>query len=116
MENEEKYMVAKHLIQVFEKQNRLLAFNARNKKQFLQWKQKTRRKLKELVGYYRFTICKPNPAINEICETEDFIRIHMEINTEPGVRMPFYIQRLLRCMATVVAVSILSQEDQIFLK
>ncbi|MCM8822645.1 MAG: alpha/beta hydrolase family protein [Candidatus Omnitrophica bacterium] len=92
MKNEEtRYTVAQHLLKVFDKQKKLLAFDAKNKKQFLQWKQKTRRKLKELIGYYRFRPCNFDPGVYETHQADDYIRIHMEIKTEPGVIMPLYV-------------------------
>lgn len=89
--NTQNYTSAEYLARLFDKQKRSLAFNARDKKQFFVWKQKTRKKLKELIGYYKFQSCKPLPEINETVEFPDFIRIHMEINTEPSIKMPFYV-------------------------
>ncbi|MCX7705471.1 MAG: hypothetical protein N2115_04350, partial [bacterium] len=91
MEIYEKYMIAGYLNKTFDRQHRPSAFRANNRKQFIKWKQASKRKLKQLIGYHKFKKCNPHPKINEINEMSDFIRIHMEINTEPDVIMPFYL-------------------------
>jgi len=90
-ESMEKYMAAPYLEKLFDRQKRPLSFNARNEKEFNQWKQKTRKKLKQLIGYSKFEKTNPAPKINEIVEFENFVRIHMEIKTEPEIVMPFYV-------------------------
>ncbi|MGB9642485.1 MAG: alpha/beta hydrolase family protein [Candidatus Ratteibacteria bacterium] len=87
----EKYTTAQHLEKCFETQERPLSLRARNKEEFIQWEKKTRRKLKQLIGYHLFQKCKPEPKINETAEFPEFYRIHMEIKTEPDVVMPFYL-------------------------
>jgi len=85
------YPIADYLAELFEQQKKNLSFNATNIKEFVNWKQKTRKKLKHLIGYYKFKKCDPCPRVNEIVELPDFDRIHMTINTEPSVKMPFYV-------------------------
>ncbi|MCM8817376.1 MAG: alpha/beta hydrolase family protein [Candidatus Omnitrophica bacterium] len=87
----EKYMIAEYLANFFDRENRMFSLKAENKRQFFAWKRKARRKLKQLIGYYKFKRCSPQAKINEILEFSDFVRIHMEINTEPDVKMPFYV-------------------------
>ncbi len=90
MNIEKDYSLVSHFAGVFDQQKRKLSFKAKNKKEFSDWKRRTRKKIKELIGYYRFKGSDPMPAVNEIVEFPEFIRIYMEINTEPDVKMPFY--------------------------
>ncbi|HXK45476.1 MAG TPA: alpha/beta fold hydrolase, partial [bacterium] len=85
------YTVAGYLAELFDSEKRILELKANNRVEFLQWKSKAKKKLKELIGYYCFKRCNPSPKINETVECDGFTRIHMEIYTEPSIRMPFYV-------------------------
>ncbi len=85
------YSIADYLSRVFDKEKRSLAFTAKNKGEIIRWKNTTRRKLKELIGYNKFERCNPTPKINESTDFPDYTRFHMEIKTEPSVLMPFYV-------------------------
>ena len=70
---------------------RNLAFSCNKRDELSIWRNKTIRKLKELTGFNTMLPVKLLPKITEEIVYKDYIRQRVEIQTEPGVVMPFYV-------------------------
>lgn len=70
---------------------RKLAFRAGNLKEWQEWRRRTLRKLRSLTGYDTMMRTDLNPRITEEMELRDHVRQRVEIQTEPGVRMPVFV-------------------------
>lgn len=55
------------------------------------WRRATVRKLKEITGYDTMQRCPLKPRITETVACEGYRRQRVEIQTEPGIVMPFYV-------------------------
>jgi hypothetical protein len=85
------YMVHEHLRNRFDAVGRKLAFTATSKSGWEDWRQAAIARLAELTGYDTMERCPLNATITEEVELDDHIRQRVEIETEPGVIMPFYV-------------------------
>lgn len=70
---------------------RKLAFKARNREEWREWRQRTLRKLKQLIGYDTMASCPLRPKITEKVVCDGYTRERVEIQTEPGVVMTLYV-------------------------
>lgn len=55
------------------------------------WQQELRARIQELLGIRRLLATPPNPRITESVPCDGYVRQRVEIDTEPGVVMPFYV-------------------------
>ena len=88
------FSVLPHMRKRFADVERSLTFKARTLTQWRAWHRKLRRKLRELTGYATMQRGPLQPELTESVEVDDLIRERVEIQTEPGVIMPFYVLRL----------------------
>ena len=70
---------------------RKLAFTCKTRKESALWRHTTLRKLKSLTGYDTMIRTDLHPRITEQIEFDEFTRQRVEIQTEPGVIMPFFV-------------------------
>ena len=70
---------------------RKLAFRARTPAEFVAWRRRTLKCLRELLGYNTMERAPLRPRILETTDVGDHIRRRAEIQVEPGHWMPFYI-------------------------
>lgn len=70
---------------------RKLAFCATNNRAWKAWRAETTRTLRRLTGYNTMKKAPLNPRITEQHDCGNYIRQHVEIQTEPGVIMPLYV-------------------------
>ena len=78
----------------FARVGRKLALRAHTTRELSEWRRKLRRKLKELTGYATMRRAPLKAKVTERLEAGEFVRHRVEIQTEPGVIMPFYVIRL----------------------
>ena len=70
---------------------RSLGFRAKSIDEWRVWRQDLRGRLTELLGVHRLIATDPNPRITETVQCDGYRRQRVEIDTEPGVTMPFYV-------------------------
>ena len=70
---------------------RSMGFRATTLAEWQFWQQTLRAKIRELQGVDRLLPTPPNPTITETVQCDGYQRQRMEIDTEPGVTMPFYV-------------------------
>lgn len=71
--------------------SRKLGFSATDNKSWRIWRQKLRRKLKQLLGYNTMQKTPLKPRVTERIDCNDYIRERVEIQTEPGIIMPMFV-------------------------
>lgn len=87
----ERYSILPHMETVFDREARRMPAPAEGREAVLEWQREARAKLWELLSLNRFEACAPNP-VRLSSETRDGYRVErMEMETEPNVRMPFYV-------------------------
>ena len=89
-----KMSVLPYLRRRYDAVGRSLAFRAKTVRQWREWRRKLRAKLKELTGYATMRRAPLKPKVTERIERDGLVRERVEIQTEPGVVMPFYVLRL----------------------
>ncbi len=80
-----------HLAKRFEQVERKLRFNATTPDELRQWRRRTARKLKALIGYDTMTRTAPKPRITEEKDCGDYLRQRIELFTEPDVLLCAYV-------------------------
>lgn len=75
----------------FRNARRSLSFQATSLEDWQFWRQALRSKIRELQGINRLLPTPPNPKITETVQCDGYKRERVEIDTEPGVTMPFYV-------------------------
>jgi dienelactone hydrolase len=75
----------------FDMAKRGLGFQARSQDEWRFWRQELRGRLRELLGLHRMVATDPNPRLTETVACDGYTRQRVEIDTEPGVTMPFYV-------------------------
>ncbi len=68
-----------------------LRFQATSVEEWRIWQQALRARIHELQGIGRLIPTPPNPRITESVQCDGYVRQRVEIETEPGVVMPFYV-------------------------
>lgn len=71
--------------------SRSLGFAAASTDEWRIWRQDLRARLRELIGLQRLLPTDPNPRLTEAVACGGYQRRRIEIDTEPGVTMPFYM-------------------------
>jgi dienelactone hydrolase len=74
----------------FRAASRELGFHAQSTDEWRIWRQDLRAKIRELQGLHRMVPAPMNPRITETVQCDGYTRERVEIDTEPGVTMPFY--------------------------
>lgn len=70
---------------------RELAFQAKTRTEWNDWRQKAGRRLKQLTGYSTMIQSPPRPVVTGQSDLGEYIRQHVVISTEPGIEMPMYV-------------------------
>ncbi len=70
---------------------RRLAFEAESIEAWQVWRAELLGKLRQLLGIDRMIPTAPNPRITETVQLDGYRRERVEIDTEPGITMPFYV-------------------------
>ncbi|MEZ4658835.1 MAG: alpha/beta hydrolase family protein [Caldilineaceae bacterium] len=68
-----------------------LRFQAQTHGEWQLWRQTLRSRIREWQGLHRLVPTVPNPRITETVQCDGYRRQRVEIDTEPGVTMPFYV-------------------------
>ncbi len=79
------------LRQRYQAVGRRLRFQAEAHDEWQLWRQTLRDRIRELQGVDRLVPTAPNPRITETIACDGYRRERVEIDTEPGVTMPFYV-------------------------
>lgn len=85
------FTATEHLLNVFDKTTKSLAFHAADRDQYNQWKRQAREKLQEIIGLNRMEVCELKPQRLELEQLDGYRREKWLIQTEPDIWMPFYI-------------------------
>jgi dienelactone hydrolase len=75
----------------YQVEGRALRFQAKSVEEWRIWQQALRARIEELQGLRRLIATPPNPRITEEVQCDGYMRQRVEIDTEPGVVMPFYV-------------------------
>ena len=75
----------------FDATYRPYAFRADNLKEYLKWKKAFTALLKNLLGFDKMVLCDPAPEHLSLEKMDGYTREKIVINTEPGIKMPFYL-------------------------
>lgn len=70
---------------------RALGLSAATPQDYPIWRQDTRARLRELIGLNRMVAAPMNARVTERVSCDGYTRERVEIDTEPGVTMPFYV-------------------------
>ncbi|MEZ4866530.1 MAG: alpha/beta hydrolase family protein [Caldilineaceae bacterium] len=90
--------------QRFQATARSRAFRAQTLDEWRFWQQSLRGRIRELQGLHRLLPTPMNPRITETVQCDGYRRERVEIDTEPGVTMPFYVLIPDRLTGTAPAV------------
>lgn len=85
------YQTAGYFKSRFQATARRLRFQAQMLDEWRFWQQSLRRTIRELQGIDRLLSTPVNPRITETVQCDGYQRQRVEIDTEPGVTMPFYV-------------------------
>ena len=85
------FQTEQYLRNRFQAVARSMGFRATTLAEWQFWQQTLRAKIRELQGVDRLLPTPPNPKITETVQCDGYQRQRMEIDTEPGVTMPFYV-------------------------
>lgn len=85
------YQTAAYLQSRLQATARKLRFQAQTLEEWRFWQQTLRSKIRELQGVDRLLATPMNPRITETVQCDGYQRQRVEIDTEPGVTMPFYV-------------------------
>lgn len=85
------YQTADYLKSRFQATARRLRFQAQTRAEWRFWQQTLRSKIREYQGVDRHLAAPLNPRITETVQCDGYQRQRVEIDTEPGVTMPFYV-------------------------
>lgn len=85
------YQTADYLKSRFQATARRLRFQAQTREEWRFWQQTLRSKIREYQGVDRHLAAPLNPRITETVQCDGYQRQRVEIDTEPGVTMPFYV-------------------------
>lgn len=91
MHTEKYYSSLPHLRKVFAERGRQYAFKAQSISEYDKWKSELKAKLEELLGLPLMEKADLLPECKSVEQMDGFRREKWIIQTEPDVRMPFYI-------------------------
>lgn len=86
-----RFAMLPHLDKRFSKLARQSGFNVTKPEDVARWRSKTRKQLMAITGYDSMQTCPLKAKITETVQYDGYTRQRVEINTEPTVRMPFYV-------------------------
>jgi dienelactone hydrolase len=75
----------------FDKVTRQMAFTGKTPAEFRAWRKRLVAHLKDITGYSTMLTCPLKPKITQSVKCDGYIRQRVEIQTEPGVVMPFFV-------------------------
>ena len=98
------YSVIPHMRARFDAVDQKLAYSATDAKSHRAWRSRLLKKAKQITGYDTMQTCSLNPRVTETVKVGRLVRRRIEIDTEPGVTMPFYELRLADAKGPAVPV------------
>lgn len=90
-----RYSVLPAMERRWKRVGRSMAFKARTPGELQRWRRSLRARLKALTGYDTLRAAPLKPRVTERVALDGYTRERVEIQTEPGVVMPFYVLRPL---------------------
>lgn len=87
------YTTLETYVRQYETQKRAYAFEAETVEEYERWADGLRKRLREIAGIDRCIPCPPNPVYIRTDTVEGLNAEYHIIETEPGVKMPFYLMR-----------------------
>jgi dienelactone hydrolase len=87
----EYYQTQAYLRARLETAGRQLGFRAKTVEEWAIWRGELQGTLRRLLGVDRMIPTDPNPRTTETVQLDGYRRERVEIDTEPGVTMPFYV-------------------------
>lgn len=84
------YDTTEHLLKVYEREARKLGLKAENLREYGEWKESLRARLREITGISRMEKCDPSPVLQESVQLDGYRRDKLLLQIEPGVWMPLY--------------------------
>ena len=86
------YTSMKYMRHLYDRTKREYRFQAETQEEFSKWKERTRKRLKEIIGLERCTYADEERAELHIEEDKGkFIQQYWTLQTEPDVYVPFYV-------------------------
>lgn len=89
--NSKRYQTHPYMQERWKRVGRKLAFSATSVRELKTWRRKTEQTLKALTGYDTMVPSHLRPVVTEETACDGYRRQRVEIQTEPGVRMPLYV-------------------------
>lgn len=100
----EAFSIIPHMRERFDEVDQKLSYDVTDPKKHRAWRNKLAKKVKEITGYSTMKSCELNARVTETKKVGKLIRRRIEIDTEPGVTMPFYELRLAQAEGPAVPV------------
>lgn len=91
MEAEMYYTTLDYYIRLFDSTEREFAFKAGNLEELRQWRKALQKRLGEISGLDVCVLCEPEHEYSGEVQMAGFTAEYHTLQTEPGVRMPFYL-------------------------
>jgi dienelactone hydrolase len=85
------YQSEDYLRSRFRAEGRTLRFHATDLTHWQKWQSELRQRIRELLGLHRFLPTPLNSRVTESVACDGYVRERVEIDTEPGIVMPFYV-------------------------
>ena len=86
-----RYQTADHFKERFRATSRAQRFEAHSRSEWTTWRSGLAGTVRELLGLDRLRPTAPNPRITETVQFDGYRRERVEIDSEPGITMPFYV-------------------------
>jgi len=93
MDEAERFSANEELRRLYDERAPLLAFNARNKAEWLTWRAAFSARLLDLMGGFPLERCPLETEILEERECQGYLRQKVVLQTSPGVWVPTYVLR-----------------------
>lgn len=87
----DRFAMLPHLSGRFTKVARQSGFKAAKREDIGRWRSKLRKQLKTLIGHDSMQSAPLKAKVTETVKCDGYTRQRVEIDTEPGVRMPLYV-------------------------
>ena len=88
--SETRYETYASLLKRWDRVGRKFAYKAKTKAEHARWRRDLLKALKDVTGFSTFQSCPLKPKVTETIRLDGYTRQRVEIQTEPGIIMPFY--------------------------
>lgn len=89
--SEKYYDTTPHLLNVYDREARKMAFCAKSEEEYIEWKAVLRAKFREVSGMSRLETSQLKSQLVETTDMGDYVREKVLLQTEPDVWMPVYV-------------------------